>query len=80
VADYQVYAGPTPAAMTLRSTQPRTGFETSSTLAGAASQVCYVQVVARDAAAVELSRSALLPVTPSCGMSRLFVPMISSGT
>jgi hypothetical protein len=76
VADYQVYAGPTPEAMTLRSTQARTGFETSSTLAGAASQVCYVQVVARDAAAVELSRSALLPVTPSCSMRQLFLPAI----
>jgi hypothetical protein len=79
VADYQVYAGPAPGAMTLRSTQPRTGFETSSTLVGAASQVCYVQVVARDAAAVELGRSALLPVTPSCG-GKLFVPMITAGT
>jgi hypothetical protein len=78
VADYQVYAGPAPGAMTLRSTQPRTGFETSSTLVGAADQVCYVQVVARDAAAVELARSALLPVTPSCG-SKLFLPMIAAG-
>ncbi len=78
VADYQVFAGPSPDQMTLRSTQPRTGFETSSTLVDGGISVCSIQVVARDSDANELGRSALRAVDPPCTVRQLFLPLIAA--
>jgi hypothetical protein len=67
VSAYRVEAGPAPDQMQPVLTQPKQGFETSTVLTGAQTQVCYYRVVAVDTGGHDLRASDTISLPmPSC--------------